>query len=500
MTGTGPLRFGYGTNGFANHRLDDALGRDRRLGYTGVALTLDHPHLDPFAADLAARTAGSPRGSSAGLAWSWRPAPATCSTRWRKHHPTLVSAGGASGGSTSCARGPDRGRPRRGGVSFWSGILPAGTPPRTGWHRLVAGTARSLEDGRTPRRHARPSSRSRACSWTRSAGVARLRRRARGPGALRVTLDVGHCVCVSRSRSPACVRRRGPTARQRADRRHAARRARAPGVRRGRAGPARPRWPRCRVGYTGWSPWSCPGTATPRPDVAARALTALRAAERTGAGAAPSKEPRDEGRPGARHAGSRRSDSAERDGRGGTADPARIAVPVPAVARRRRGARATRRSGRPRVRRRRTGRGSLLLWPPPARPPTRRLWRPSTGTATPARSGPCCARSARCALRWPATGAVAGRGRPAHQRTAAGRRRAGPVRLPAPRRPAWRQGVLKCLFTGVPLAAVDGLDRRADAELARMVAGYAAERRAAGRPVPADVAALMTHAARERLH
>ncbi|QDY81364.1 sugar phosphate isomerase [Streptomyces qinzhouensis] len=57
---------------------------------------------------------------------------------------------------------------------------------------------------------------------------------------------------------------------------------------------------------------------------------------------------------------------------------------------------------------------------------------------------------------------------------------------------AWRHAVLKCLFTGVPLAAVDGLDRRArgDAELARMLTDYAAERTAAGRPVPPD----LTHA------
>jgi hypothetical protein len=51
---------------------------------------------------------------------------------------------------------------------------------------------------------------------------------------------------------------------------------------------------------------------------------------------------------------------------------------------------------------------------------------------------------------------------------------------------SWRQGVLKCLFVGVPLAAVADLDRRADAELARMVADYARERTAAGRAVPDD--------------
>jgi hypothetical protein len=53
--------------------------------------------------------------------------------------------------------------------------------------------------------------------------------------------------------------------------------------------------------------------------------------------------------------------------------------------------------------------------------------------------------------------------------------------------PAYRQGVLKCVFMGIPLAGIHGLDRRADDELARMLRAYAEERMAAGRAVPADV-------------
>ncbi|MDD9206891.1 EboA domain-containing protein [Georgenia sp. 10Sc9-8] len=51
---------------------------------------------------------------------------------------------------------------------------------------------------------------------------------------------------------------------------------------------------------------------------------------------------------------------------------------------------------------------------------------------------------------------------------------------------SWRQGVLKCLFVGVPLQAVHGLPQRADGTLADLVAAYAQERIAAGRPVPED--------------
>jgi hypothetical protein len=56
---------------------------------------------------------------------------------------------------------------------------------------------------------------------------------------------------------------------------------------------------------------------------------------------------------------------------------------------------------------------------------------------------------------------------------------------------AWRQAVLKVLFTGVPVSAVAGLAERADAELGRMVTDYAAERLAAGRTVPPDAAAVL---------
>ncbi|MFF2848903.1 EboA domain-containing protein [Streptomyces sp. NPDC058001] len=59
---------------------------------------------------------------------------------------------------------------------------------------------------------------------------------------------------------------------------------------------------------------------------------------------------------------------------------------------------------------------------------------------------------------------------------------------------AWRHAVLKCLFTGVPVAAVADLARRAqgDAELARMLRDYASERTAAGRPVPDDLHHVLT--------
>jgi len=55
----------------------------------------------------------------------------------------------------------------------------------------------------------------------------------------------------------------------------------------------------------------------------------------------------------------------------------------------------------------------------------------------------------------------------------------------------WRQGVVKCVFMGIPLGAVDRLDDRADQALAGMLAALAQERAAADRRLPADAVALL---------
>ena len=87
------LRFAYNTNGCGSHRLDDALELMAEAGYAGVALTLDHHHLDPFAPTWEA-DARSLRRRLDGLGFG-----SVIETGARflldpraKHEPTLVTA------------------------------------------------------------------------------------------------------------------------------------------------------------------------------------------------------------------------------------------------------------------------------------------------------------------------------------------------------------------------------------------------------------------------
>jgi hypothetical protein len=56
---------------------------------------------------------------------------------------------------------------------------------------------------------------------------------------------------------------------------------------------------------------------------------------------------------------------------------------------------------------------------------------------------------------------------------------------------SFNQLVLKAIFLGVRVARINGLPARVNNELRRMLEGYASERRAAGRPVPDDVSAVL---------
>jgi L-ribulose-5-phosphate 3-epimerase len=83
---------GYNTNGFAHHRLEDAIDILAELGYGGVALTLDVHHLDPFAADLPLRVAALSRQlAHHGMRCAIETGARFLLNPRQKHQPTLVS-------------------------------------------------------------------------------------------------------------------------------------------------------------------------------------------------------------------------------------------------------------------------------------------------------------------------------------------------------------------------------------------------------------------------
>ena len=200
------LRFGYGLNGFTDHRLPDALAVLADLGYDGVALTLDHAHLDPFAPDLAARTARV----AALLQRHDLGVVVETGARYvldprRKHEPTLVSDSGRERRIDLLEKAirvaAEVGSPA---VSCWSGIAPRGTSRDELWSRVEAAVATLLPvaeaHGVDLALEPEPG-----MFVERIADVIELRRRLGSPERLRLTIDVGHLRCTEDADPVACV-------------------------------------------------------------------------------------------------------------------------------------------------------------------------------------------------------------------------------------------------------------------------------------------------------
>lgn len=140
------MHFGYNTNGFAHHRLEDALAILSALGYGSVAITLDHHVLNPFDDGLSDQLAqvcallqrlGLRSVIETGARFLLDP--------WRKHQPTLLSQEQSGRDARlqflraavdiAQAVGADA-------VSFWSGTPTERGPEESLLLRLVEGCKR----------------------------------------------------------------------------------------------------------------------------------------------------------------------------------------------------------------------------------------------------------------------------------------------------------------------------------------------------------------------
>jgi sugar phosphate isomerase/epimerase len=474
MSGTA-WTIGYGTNGFADHPLSDALDVMAGNGYEAVALTLGHPHLDPFAADwrgtaLALAADLQRRGMrvvvETGARYLLDP--------WRKHRPTLVDHDAdarmrflrraieiAALLDAEC-------------VSLWSGTLPDDVTPEQGWHLLVDRLRQVVPFAE--RLGVRLAVEPEPGMLVETVGDAvRLRAALGDPANVGITVDLGHCVAVEPGGVVGALREAGDLLMNvQVD-------DMMPGVHEhlelgtGRLDLDAAVATLAEIGYRGVAAVELPRHSFDAPRLARRSMAAITRARRrlphpwttsavetvaldaararrlfAEAGRAVGREP---------------VDPADVHGYAGSVDDlARadlvfaIAASAPAAADL---VRALYREGDDAERR-----GVLhgLNGLERRAMPLDGVWLRLGGELI-----ADALRTNDPRLVAAAMGDFAAAHLDAH---------------------AWRHGVLKLVFMGVPLSVVAALDRRRDADLAEMAARFSAERHAAGRSIPADLALL----------
>lgn len=147
--GARPLRFAYNTNGAANHRLSDAVALIAEAGYAGIALTLDHHHLDPMEDGWVGRTEALARElHKRGLGCVIETGARFLLNPRHKHEPTLLTPDAA-------ARGHRIAFLRRAidianvlgteAVSFWAGVPLPGVDRGEAGEWLLEGIAQVLD-------------------------------------------------------------------------------------------------------------------------------------------------------------------------------------------------------------------------------------------------------------------------------------------------------------------------------------------------------------------
>ncbi|ONI80755.1 sugar phosphate isomerase [Saccharothrix sp. ALI-22-I] len=433
---------GYGTNGFANHRLDDALSVIADLGYTAVALTLDHHHLDPFADDIGARTERlAARLSALGLRVVVETGARYLLDPLRKHHPTLVSEDQEvrvdfllRAKRIAADLGADC-------VSFWSGVGPSDS-----WEHLKSGVAAVLTGGPAVPLALEPEP---GMVVERLDQALRLRAELGNPELLGITLDVGHCVAVEWQDAAACVRAAGGLLMnvQLDDM--------VPGVHEhlefgeGQLDLPDTLAALTDIGYTGVAAVELPRHSHAAPLVAKRAFEALRTASWLAM-----------------------VEQALR------ADPASIRTLFPVVGR---AVRVGVQEARVRL---------LVTYIDIAQDVAEGLTALYRHGTSAERLG-MLRGLAEIGGRVPETGVELVKDALRSNESGLVAAAMGPFAADHLDQHAWRHGVLKLLFMGVPLTVVADLDRRTDDELLRMVSAFADERRAAGRPVPTDALELL---------
>ncbi|GAA1060743.1 sugar phosphate isomerase/epimerase family protein [Agromyces bracchium] len=202
---------GYGTNGLADHPLGAALEVVQAHGYGAIALTLGHPHFDPFADGWRGRAEVLRRDLDArGLRVVVETGGRYVLDPFRKHRPNLLDDDAEADErvaflvravETAAILGADC-------VSLWSGVRPDGVDPDVAWRRLVermavvvtAARAHGVRLGFEPEP---------GMLVETVADALRLRAELGDPREFGLTVDLGHCVVVEPGGVEAALRAAG---------------------------------------------------------------------------------------------------------------------------------------------------------------------------------------------------------------------------------------------------------------------------------------------------
>lgn len=198
MGAVSPLvKLGYVTNGFRDHALEDALCILAELGYSGVGITLDVGHLDPYRTGREEVQRTRDLLLRLGLAAVIETGGRYVLDPRRKHWPSLLSSEGRKRRIDFLLRGLEIGEALGARVlSLWSGAPEPAVSREESWRRLAEGLAVVEQAARQ---------RGMALGFEPEPGMLvasledyrELRRRipaSRAP-ALKLTLDSGHLQC-----------------------------------------------------------------------------------------------------------------------------------------------------------------------------------------------------------------------------------------------------------------------------------------------------------------
>jgi sugar phosphate isomerase/epimerase len=204
------FRIGYNTNGFAHHRLEDALHVIAELGYAAVALTPDANHLPPDHTTDAELRMTRALLDRLDLAVIIETGARFVLDPRRKHRPTLVDPDPAGRerrlaflercAQIAAALGADT-------ISLWSGVLEAEMAPDDAWRFLADGVA-LLRDRIAPLGVRIAFEPEPGMLVESLADWERLRDAASIPD-LGLALDVGHVPCTERISAGDAIRRHG---------------------------------------------------------------------------------------------------------------------------------------------------------------------------------------------------------------------------------------------------------------------------------------------------